>query len=128
MGWENSRLFCKPKTKWRICVTVKNSPNPSRVYKRPSKYRRKVVYCFYILTFPRKVSKPFVMALIKTEILTSCEVSYTKSCTRNHFLFCKKDAFQTADFFSLKLSAQAKNFMTQHVCKDFTSFSRRGDG
>ena len=47
------------------------------------------------------------MALIKTEILTSCEVSYTKSCMRNHFLFYKKDAFKCS-FFSLKLLAQAK--------------------
>ena len=30
------------------------------------------------------------MALIKTEILTIPKVLYTKSCTRNQFLFCKK--------------------------------------
>ena len=30
------------------------------------------------------------MALIKREILTSREVLYTKSCTRNQFLFAKK--------------------------------------
>ena len=33
------------------------------------------------------------MALIKREILTSCEVLYMKSWTRNQFLFCKKEAF-----------------------------------
>ena len=32
----------------------------------------------------------FVMALIKTEILTSRKVLYAKSCRRNQFLFCKK--------------------------------------
>ena len=31
-------------------------------------------------------------ALIKREILTSLEVLYTKSYSRNQFLFCKKDA------------------------------------
>ena len=30
------------------------------------------------------------MALIKREILTSCEVLYTKYCTHNQFLFCEK--------------------------------------
>ena len=30
------------------------------------------------------------MTLIKTEILTSPKVLYTKSFTRNQFLFCKK--------------------------------------
>ena len=31
--WENSRQLCKPETKSRVCITVSNSPNPSRVYK-----------------------------------------------------------------------------------------------
>ena len=48
------------------------------------------------------------MALIKTEIFTSCEVSYTKSCTRNHFLFCIKDAFQNADFSRLNCQLKRK--------------------
>ena len=30
-GWENSRQLCKPSTSSRVCVTVSNSPNPSRV-------------------------------------------------------------------------------------------------
>ena len=38
----------------------------------------------------KKNAKLFVMALIKREILTSREVLYTKSCTRNQFLFAKK--------------------------------------
>ena len=42
------------------------------------------------------------MALIKKEILISREVVYTKSCTRNQYLFCKKDAFQNTDFSRLK--------------------------
>ena len=39
------------------------------------------------------------MVLIKREILTSCKVLYTKFCTRNQFLFSKKEAFQKEDFF-----------------------------
>ena len=38
---------------------------------------KKVFYCLYKLTFPRKKKKFFVMALIKREILTSREVLYT---------------------------------------------------
>ena len=48
------------------------------------------------------------LALIKTEILTSCEVSYTKSSTRNHFLCCKKDAFQNAAFSRLNCQLKRK--------------------
>ena len=41
-------------------------------------YRKNVFSCFCKLTFPRKNPNLFVMALIKREILTSLEVSYTK--------------------------------------------------
>ena len=34
--WENSRQLCKPSTLSRVCITVSNSPNPSRVYIRLS--------------------------------------------------------------------------------------------
>ena len=97
---ENSRQLCKPEMKSRICRTVVNSPNPLSVYIRLYKNRKKVFYCFYKLTFPRKNAKLFVMALIYREILASCEVLYTKSCMRNQF--CKKDAFQNTDFSCLK--------------------------
>ena len=46
-GWENSRQLCKPETKSRVCITVENFPNPSRVYIRLCKLRKKVFYCFY---------------------------------------------------------------------------------
>ena len=69
---------------------VENSPNPSSVYIRLCKHREKVFYCFYKITFLRKNAQLFVMAMIKREILTSRKVLYTKSCTRNQFLFCKK--------------------------------------
>ena len=48
------------------------------------------------------------MALIKKEILISREVVYTKSCTRNQNLFCKKDAFQNTDFSRLKCTLKLK--------------------
>ena len=79
---------------------------------------------FYKLTFPRKNAKFFVMALIKRKILTSHAVLYTKSYMRNQFLFCKKDTFQNTDFSRLKRQLKRKK-LTQHVCKDFPSFSRR---
>ena len=41
-GWENSRQLCKPETKSRVCITVENSPNPSSVYVRLCKHRKKV--------------------------------------------------------------------------------------
>ena len=63
------------------------------------------------------------MGLIKGEILTSREMLYSKSCSRNQFLFCKKEAFQNTDFSCLKcqLKQQKKK---SHVmfCKDFPSF------
>ena len=71
-GWENSRQLCKPNT-------VENSPKPSSVYIRPCKYRKKVFYCFYKLTFLRKNAILFVMALIKKEIQNS-------RCTKMQFL------------------------------------------
>ena len=42
----------------QLCITVENSPNPSSVYIRLSKYRKKVFYCFYkIINFPKKKHK-----------------------------------------------------------------------
>ena len=45
-----SLQFCKPSTSSRVCITVKNSPNPSSVYIRLCKHRKKVFYCFYKIT------------------------------------------------------------------------------
>ena len=56
------------------------------------------------------------MALIKREILTSRKVFYTKSYTRNQFLFCKKDAFQNMDFARLKCQLKReKNWHSMFV-------------
>ena len=45
-GWENSRQLCKPETKSTVCITVENSPNPSRVHIRLSKQRKKFSIAF----------------------------------------------------------------------------------
>ena len=96
-------------------VIVENSPNPSSVYNRLCKYRKKVFYCFNKLTFPRKNAKQFVMSLIKRESLTSRQVLYTKSCTHNQFLSCKKEAFQNTDFSRLKCHLNNNKTLTQHI-------------
>ena len=44
-GWENSLQLCKPWTSSQVCIAVSDSPNPSRAYIRPCKYREKVFYC-----------------------------------------------------------------------------------
>ena len=62
----------------RVCITVENSPNPSSVYIRLCKYRKKVFYCFYKITFARKKENSLFRAVIEREILTSCKVLYTK--------------------------------------------------
>ena len=60
------------------------------------------------INFSEKNLKTLVMALIKTEILTSCEVSYTKSCTLDHFLFCKKMLSKMQIFLALIVSSSEK--------------------
>ena len=39
--WKNSRRLCKPLTSSRVCITVSNSPNPSRVYIRLCKHGKR---------------------------------------------------------------------------------------
>ena len=39
-GWENSQRLYKPLTSSRVCITVSNSPNPSRVYIRLCKHEK----------------------------------------------------------------------------------------
>ena len=39
--WENSRQLCKPSTSSRVCITVENSPNPSRGYIRLRKHGKR---------------------------------------------------------------------------------------
>ena len=56
------------------------------------------------------------MALIKREIFTSRKIVYTKACTRNQFLFCRK-MLSKIRYFS-RLKRQRKQKLTQLACKD----------
>ena len=49
-GWENSRQLCKPSTSSRVCITVLNSPNPSRVYIRLCKHGKRFLLLNYKIT------------------------------------------------------------------------------
>ena len=68
------------------------------------------------------------MALIKREIHTSREVLYTKSCTRNQFLFCKKDPFQNSDFSRLKCQLKRKKYWYSLFVKIFQVSADEGMG
>ena len=98
-----------PKTKSRVCISVENSPNPSSVYIRVCKHRKKSFLLLLGNNFPEEKSKTLLFrALIKREILTSREVLYTKLVRVIQSLFCKKKCFPKYGFFLLKMSAQAK--------------------
>ena len=45
--WENSGQLCKPSTSSLVCITVENSPNPSRVYIRLCKYVKRFLWLNY---------------------------------------------------------------------------------
>ena len=124
-GWRIRDSLCQRETKSRVCITIENSPSPWSVYIRLCKHRKKVFYCFYKITFPRKNAKLFVMAMIKRRILTSRKVLYTK--TSNQFLFCKKMLSKIWIFLAQNVSLSEKK-LTQRVCKDFPSFSWRRNG
>ena len=68
------------------------------------------------------------MVLIKREILTSREVVYTKSCSRNQFLFCKKEAFQIKDFSRLKCRLKRKQIDKACFVKIFQVSTDEGIG
>ena len=103
--WENSRQLCKPDTKSRVWITVENSPNPSSVYIRLCKHRKKVFYCFYKITLPRKrLKNSLLWHWLKQKFLP-----VPKSCTRSlarviSSCFAKR-CFPKYGFFSLKMSA-----------------------
>ena len=63
-----------------FCHTLQTGP--LHVYITLCKYGEKSFLLLYKLTFPRKKAKLFVMAMIKREILTSCEVEFS---TKSYF-------------------------------------------
>ena len=103
-GLENSRQLCRPETKSRVCITVENSPNSSSVYMRVCKLRKKVFYCFYKITFPRKNAKLFVWHWLKEKFLPVAK-SCPRSLARVISSCCAKRCFPNCGFFSLKMSA-----------------------
>ena len=48
-GWENSWPLCKPSTASWVCITVSNSPNPSCVYIRLCKHRKRFLLLKWFL-------------------------------------------------------------------------------
>ena len=106
-GWENSRQLCKPETKSRVCITVENSPNASSAYIRLCKHRKRVFYCFYKITFPRKNAKLFVRHWLKENSYQSQslvhEVLHAQSV-----LVLQKGAFQNTYFSSLKFQLKRR--------------------
>ena len=46
-GWENSRQLCTPSTSSRVCITVSNSPNPSRIYIRLCRHGKRFLLLRY---------------------------------------------------------------------------------
>ena len=93
-GWENSRQLCKTETKSRVCITVENSPNPSSVYIRIWKHKKKVFYCFYKITFPRKKAKFSCLEHWLKDKFLPARSPVHEGCTCNQSLFCKKEAIQ----------------------------------
>ena len=82
-----------------------DSPNPSSVYIRLCKHKKKVIYYFYKITFPRKKKNSLFRLLIKREILTSREVLYTKLNVRVISSCFAIKMLSKKEFFSLKMSA-----------------------
>ena len=85
---------------------------------------RDEINCFYKITFPGEKEKLLFRELIKREILTSLEVLCTKLVRVISLCFAKR-CFPKYGFFSLKMSAQAKKKLTQHVSEDFSSFNNK---
>ena len=50
--WENSRQLCKPLTSSWVCITVSNSPKPSRVYIRLCKHGKRFLLLKYREALP----------------------------------------------------------------------------
>ena len=119
-GLQNCRDFVlglqTVETSSRVCITVENSPSPSSVYIRICKHRKKVFYCFYKITFPRKKAKLSCFERkLKEKFL--CVISrFVKK------MLSKKRVFLSQNF----ISSEKK--LTQLVSKDLLSFNRRGNG
>ena len=73
-GWENSRQLCKPSTSSRVCITVSNSPNPSRIYIRLWKHGKH----FLLLNFNTLQAQITQSGFVQT-FATSKNFSFNRS-------------------------------------------------
>ena len=73
-GWENSRQLCKPSTSSRVCITVSNSPNPSRTYIRLWKHGKH----FLLLNFNTLQAQITQSGFVQT-FATSKNFSFNRS-------------------------------------------------
>ena len=113
-------------------ANVENFPNPSSVYRyiRICKHRKKVLHCFYKITFLRKLKKEnsLVQSIDQKRNSYQSRSLVHEACTCNQSLmFCKKDAFQNTGFSHLKCQLKRKK-LTHLICNNFPSFSRRRNG
>ena len=84
------------------------------LYQDMQTQEKKVFYCFYKITFPRKKSKTllFIELVIKRQILTSRDVLYTKLVRIISLCFAKKMLSKIRFFSRLKCQLKRKKIDT----------------
>ena len=92
--WENSRQLCKLSTSSRVCITVSNSPNPSRVYIRLCKHGKRFLLLNWHDAVCRCISKHGQTYRFETRLITSGSV-------REFFLQMPIDMVQPSFFFGI---------------------------
>ena len=76
--WENSRKLCKPSTTSRVCITVSNSPNPSRVKMRLCKHRKSALLLKLCTVFENDI------LLLRSVLDDSTVNKYPSKYSNNH--------------------------------------------
>ena len=67
----------KPETKSRVCIPVENSPNPSSVYIRLCKHKKKVFYCFYKITSSKTTTREKIKLHFTDQNVSSYNINLT---------------------------------------------------
>ena len=140
-GWENSRQLCKPETKSRVCITVKNSPNRPHLYIRLCKHRKKVFCCFYKIPSSKNYNagkdKKFIL-LIKFYLPTTLIWQWDFSTDQSKLTFWKCGGGLFTTWVSLRHTTMftywckhaswpirarvlSQWFDNQHCCKDLST-------
>ena len=93
-GFQEKAMWCRLRLGFAKLSRI--LPTPRVFISGYANTGKKVFYCFYKITFPRKKKNSLLRLLIKREILTSREVLYTKlnvrvisSCFTIKMLYCK---------------------------------------